>query len=208
MSTTVGREVAGAERSLGMADLSLGAADCEVVGQGVLAQPVAALSSVAFVVVAGWLAWTVRGLAPRQRLAAWVVAGPLALVGLGSIGYHGPQAPGAQLLHDASVVLVLLAAVRVPAARALRRSPVLTPASRPWLVVAGVAAAVALPAYLLGRTGGVLCSPESVLQLHAVWHVAAAVTVGAWGRALWPDPSADRATGGSVRRRQEVRATS
>ena len=190
------------------ADRSLGLADCEVIGQGLLAQPVAALSSLAFLVVAGWLAWQVRALPRPARLAAWAYAGLLALVGLGSIAYHGPQVSSAELLHDAPVVPLLLLAVLVPTTRALRRSRVLRAGSRPCLVVGGVAAAVALVAYPLGRTGSALCSPESVLQMHAVWHVAAAVALGAWGRALWPDPSRGRATAGLVRRPQDVGATS
>ena len=74
-------------------------------------------------------------------------------------------------------------------------------------VQATVATTVALVAYPLGLTGSALCSPESVLQMHAVWHVAAAVALAAWGRALWPDPSRGRATTGLVRR-PDVGATS
>ena len=220
MSTTVGRGVAGgeadeaadgvagAERPLSAADGPLGLADCEAIGQGLLAQPVAALSSVAFVVVGGWLAWTVRGLPSRPRLGAWVYAALLALVGLGSVAYHGLQVSGAELLHDAPVALLLLLAILVPASRAVRRDRVLRAGSRPWLVVGGMAAAVALVAYPLGRTGSVLCAPESGVQMHAVWHSAAALALGAWGRALWPGPSGARATAGAVRRRQDVGATS
>lgn len=199
MSST--RAGSGADRSLGMAD-------CEIVGQGALAQPVAALSSVAFVVVAGWLVWKVRAIPERQRPAAWAYAVLLALVGLGSIAYHGPQVSRAELLHDAPVVALLLLAVLVPTTRALRWGHVLREGSHRCLVVGGVATAIALVSYPLGRTGSALCSPESVLQMHAVWHLAAAVALGAWGRALWPGPSRDRATEGLVRRRQDVDATS
>ncbi len=38
-------------------------------------------------------------------------------------------------------------------------------------------AAVAATAFLVGRTGGALCRPESVFQWHAVWHVLAAVAM-------------------------------
>jgi hypothetical protein len=36
---------------------------------------------------------------------------------------------------------------------------------------------------VLGRTGGALCSPESLLQGHALWHVLTAVAIAAWAYA-------------------------
>lgn len=47
-------------------------------------------------------------------------------------------------------------------------------------VIAPVAAVGGL-AHLFGRTGGPLCTPDSVLQPHAVWHLSTAATV--WFRA-------------------------
>jgi hypothetical protein len=38
---------------------------------------------------------------------------------------------------------------------------------------------------LLGRTGGALCSPDSPFQGHALWHVFAAIALGAWGIAAF-----------------------
>jgi hypothetical protein len=43
----------------------------------------------------------------------------------------------------------------------------------PPLAVAALATGLAL--YVLGRTNGPLCSPSSLVQLHAGWHVATAV---------------------------------
>jgi hypothetical protein len=42
------------------------------------------------------------------------------------------------------------------------------------------ALAVGVPAYLLGRTGGPLCRPDSLLQPHALWHLMTAVAMTAW----------------------------
>jgi len=42
------------------------------------------------------------------------------------------------------------------------------------------ALAVGVPAYLLGRTGGPLCRPDSLLQPHALWHLLTAVAMAAW----------------------------
>ncbi len=35
--------------------------------------------------------------------------------------------------------------------------------------------------FALSRTGGPLCDPESLVQGHAVWHLATAVALGLWG---------------------------
>ena len=52
-----------------------------------------------------------------------------------------------------------------------------------------VALALGATAFLVGRTGAWLCSPESVFQWHAVWHVLAAAAMGlyAYG-AIEPHP--------------------
>ncbi|MEW6058607.1 MAG: hypothetical protein AB1551_00430 [Actinomycetota bacterium] len=52
-----------------------------------------------------------------------------------------------------------------------------------------VALALGATAFLVGRTGGWLCRPESVFQWHAVWHVLAAAAMGlyAYG-AMAPHP--------------------
>ena len=59
---------------------------------------------------------------------------------------------------------------------------------------------VGLFASWLGRTGSVLCRPESALQLHALWHVVMAVATVWWVEcAIISTPGADatRACGGT-----------
>ena len=41
----------------------------------------------------------------------------------------------------------------------------------------------------LGRTGALLCAPDSMLQAHAVWHVLAAIGVVAFARAAYGVPT-------------------
>ena len=140
----------------------MGGADCELVGEGWLAQPVNAWSSLAYVVAAGFVA------SRRRDALALLGAAALVLVGVGSVAYHGPQPGWAEGVHDASIVGLLAAVVLAVAGR--RRRP-------PPLAVAALVAGAAL--YVLGRTDGPLCSPSSVLQLHAGWHVATAVAAAA-----------------------------
>lgn len=151
-----------------------------------LAQPVAALSSTAYVVVGAVLAWTWRDLAAGERRWAQLYAGLLVLVGIGSIAYHGPQGPGAQALHDLPIVGLVGVGVGVMVMRPLRQRRAVRRGVRRHLLVAGLAGGTAVVAYALGRTGSPLCDPESPLQAHALWHLAGAVALGMWGAALWP----------------------
>lgn len=41
--------------------------------------------------------------------------------------------------------------------------------------------AIGATAHVLGRTGGPLCAPDSILQPHAFWHLTTATTL--WLRA-------------------------
>lgn len=157
--------------------LALGASDCEALHAGLLGQPANSLSSLAY--VAGG-AYVLR----RGGLAGPALA--LGAVGIGSVLYHGPMPPGAEALHDGTIVALLAGAAAVAwRRRSLPRPP----------AVAVVALAAGVVVNLLTRTGAPLCSPGSLAQGHAGWHVLTAVAAAAWlGR--WPRPEvlADRAT--------------
>ena len=143
--------------------LALGASDCEALHDGWLGQPVNALSSVAYVVAGAYVLW--RG-GPRASALALGLVG----VGVGSVLYHGPMPPGAEVAHDGSIVAL---AVAVPLG--WRRRPLRWP---PTAVLVTGAAAIAVN--LLTRTGAPLCRPSSLLQGHAVWHVLTAVVIALW----------------------------
>jgi hypothetical protein len=187
--------------------VAMGGSDCEMIREGWLAQPANAWSSVAYLAGATYVL-------ARHRLArGWtappvaVGAGSLAVVGLGSFLYHGPQPAWGEAAHDvgitallvaliglrasrgahtailAAVALVATAAapsplvhgtlgalVAVAALRGQRRGP-----RRPDAVVAAVAVGVAGLLFLVGRTGGPLCSPSSLAQPHAGWHILTAI---------------------------------
>jgi hypothetical protein len=164
---------------------ALGASDCEAIHGGWLAQPAATLSSAAFLAAAAWLACRLpaRG---AGRVAAVAYAGLVAMVGVGSVDYHGPQSAAAAELHDIPVTAALGYAIVVPAVRLLRGRRPIDALSPRTLPVAAMAITVAGAAYLLGRTDGPLCMPDSLWQPHALWHSGAAVAMAAWGTALWP----------------------
>ena len=84
----------------------IGESDCEALGDGVLAQPVNAVSSGIYLVVGLVL---VARAAPRQtaeRVTQILYGLAVASVGIGSIAFHGPQPPGARLLHDLTIAAV------------------------------------------------------------------------------------------------------
>ena len=84
------------------------AADCELLVDGFLAQPVNSLSSLAFVLVGVWVAVLVRYHSGAQQRLALAVGGGLALVGIGSVAFHGPGGPTADWIHDGSITALLV----------------------------------------------------------------------------------------------------
>lgn len=159
--------------------LALGGSDCEALRDGWLGQPANTVSSLAYV-VAG--AYVLRRGGPRAPALA------LASVGVGSVLYHGPMPPGAELVHDGSIValgaVILLTGWRRP----LR-----------WPPVAALGAAIVVN--LLTRTDAPLCRPDSLLQGHGAWHVLTAIAVASWfapRRASSPGGPAGGSRGGDT----------
>jgi hypothetical protein len=135
--------------------------DCEAISAGLTDQPVNAVSSLAFVVAAGWMV-----LCERRPLRAAATAA----VGLGSVWFHGDvDSSAARWMHDGSLVALAVAAMLV----AVRR-PVIA-----WrrLAAAAVVAIVGVVVHGATRTGRSWCDPNALLQGHALWHVLAAVAL-------------------------------
>lgn len=178
------------------------AVDCERIGEGLLAQPINASTSLIFVAAA-----IVVVMWNGDR---WVAAA-MAATGIGSFLFHGPLAPGGDWAHDVTLAWLLL----VVAGHGRRWRPITTApglagiALLLWpfgnlgdaLTVALFAAAAMLalatdrsrstlmPFALLavsaivgrlGATGGPLCDPDSLAQPHGLWHVGAALAVTWW----------------------------
>lgn len=117
----------------------IGASDCEALGGGLLAQPVNALSSLAYVVVGVLVVVRARQLdSPAARRVSAVLAVLLVAVGVGSVIFHGPQPTGARVLHDLPILLTVILMVAHDAALLAGRT------AWPWVEfgAASVAAAV------------------------------------------------------------------
>ncbi len=109
----------------------LGGSDCELIGGGMLAQPVNALTSLAFwavgLLIIRW-AFAVKG---RERAVRGVFGLLLILTGLGSFLFHGTQGQGSQFVHDASFLVAIWFVASTNIARACRSDSVLG-----WVVFA------------------------------------------------------------------------
>jgi hypothetical protein len=164
------------------APASFGHSDCERIVGGALAQPVLAVTSLAYV-VAGMavLSWAVRVRAPLAGAAG--VA--LVAVGAGSFAYHGPQPSWAELAHDWPIVAVG-AVYFAGLAQSVRRQQ-----WSAWATPAGVFA-LGLAAYAAGRSGSPLCRPDSLWQYHGVSHVLSGCLLAARAMARRPPVSVDQ----------------
>jgi heme A synthase len=156
----------------------MGASDCERIGQGLLAQPVNALTSLAFVVAGLWIVYRALG-SPKGRARMVLFGTAVVSVGVGSVLYHGPQPAAAQFMHDGTIAIVVTGV----AALELTRSRRGIQRDRDGYLLALAALLLGAVAFTLGRTNSPLCSPGAVPQLHGLWHVLAALALGAYARA-------------------------
>ncbi len=155
---------------------SFGHSDCERIVSDVLAQPVLAITSLAYVAAGlAVLSWAARVRAPLAGAAGLV----LVAVGVGSFIFHGPQPSWAGPAHDWPIIAVAVV-YAVSLARSGRRQLRLI-----WAPAGGVFA-LALAAYAAGRTGSPLCRPDSWWQYHGAWHVLSAAAAGWAARAMAP----------------------
>ena len=156
------------------AENRIGCSDCERIRDGWLAQPVNALTSLAFVGAAGVVLARTWGPAAERHGEVLAYGTVLALVGAGSVAFHGPQPRGARLMHDLPIPVLIGLAAGTPLVRRRRgRSPAPGWSPLRGATVLTLALAAGL-AYSGGRTGAPTCDPDSPLQLHGAWHVLSA----------------------------------
>lgn len=157
-------------------DDRIGASDCERLRPGPLAQPVNAVTSLAYVAGAGVVAARLGRSAQGPARDVLAYAATLALVGLGSVAFHGPQPRGARAMHDLPVYALAGLVAGTPVVRlAQGRGAVPGWSARRGVLAAGLAV-LSAAAYAGGRTGAPTCDPDSPLQLHGAWHVGSAAT--------------------------------
>jgi peptidoglycan/LPS O-acetylase OafA/YrhL len=158
------------------ASTGFGHSDCERIVGGALAQPVLAVTSLAYVAAGiAALCWAMRVRAPLTGTAG----AALVAVGGGSVIFHGPQPSWAGLAHDWPIFAAgaVYAAGLARSRRPQRRSA--------WAAAAGVFT-LGVAAYAAGRSGSPFCRPDSLWQYHGAWHVLSAAALGWAARAMAP----------------------
>lgn len=176
--------------------------DCELVGPGLLGQPINTLTTLPFLLLGAWLASNDR--------SRWVGVALMA-TGAGSFLFHGPMPAWGDWAHDFTLAWLVTTIgglhtrwerwSRVPALVALAVIFAVFPGAadplaaaltvivggsilvrRPPMAELMPLGLLAVTAILgrLGSTGGPLCDPSSIWQLHGMWHVGAAVAVTWW----------------------------
>ena len=176
-----------------MNDEPLGLADCEALGNGWLAQPAGAVSSLAFLVAAVFAGLALRRAPGHTAGTAWLAVGLLAAIGVGSFDYHGWQSAAALWLHDGPIALLLALLALTLGERLWRRHYFFLAATRGRVVTLLVLLLIGGIAYLLGRTGSAGCDPNSWWQWHALWHAIIAAVLGlvivmTWGGPIPAEP--------------------
>lgn len=173
-----------------------------MIGAGILGQPVNALTSLALLMAGLWvlripkMRWVAVGLM-LTGLGSFVFHGPMPAWGewahdvtlawlialIGGVGTRWEQWSRLPTLGALGALFALAPITADPVAVGLTVIVIgsLLLRDRGWkslgpLALLGVSGIVGR----LGATGGPLCDPESALQMHAIWHVGAAIAVAWW----------------------------
>jgi hypothetical protein len=146
-----------------------------------LAHDLSILAVLAFVVVFDMA--TIYSWSPARLWSAFV--GLVAVLGVITA-----MAPDIAIGAGAPLVVVAVITEIVIYRRGLRGAGVKTRTVRLYGIIASVAVVGGL-ANVLGKTGGPLCDPDGLLQLHALWHFLTAVAFGLWAFIGFPRADAD-----------------
>jgi hypothetical protein len=90
-----------------LAATTVGIGDCEAIRDGFLRQPANAISSLAFLFAAAWIAWRASKVR-SERAELLVLAAIVGANGIGSFGFHGPFGDSFRWFHDLSALSVPL----------------------------------------------------------------------------------------------------
>lgn len=110
--------------------IAIGESDCENIGSGFLAQPVNAVSSLAFVLFGTVVVVSTMKERGTERVNRLIVGTLMVATGIGSVMFHGPQGPASHFLHDATILLTMTAIITMNVAGLLHWRE-----KRVWLIL-------------------------------------------------------------------------
>jgi hypothetical protein len=120
-------------------------ADCEQVRDGLLAQPVNATSSLAYLAAGAAVLTQIGARGPGKRLRTAAFGTAITLNGLGSVLYHGWPHAWTHWVHDVAIVALLASPIAIDAGRFRRWSDGRVAAAIAALTAAGGLVLYALP---------------------------------------------------------------
>jgi hypothetical protein len=118
---------------------AIGESDCETIGDGILAQPANAVSSLSFAVFGIVVLFSMSGEEGAERSNRLIVGLLMIATGTGSVLFHGPQGSASHFLHDVTILLTMIGIVTMNVA-GLRRWR----EHRVWMILLVTAAAVSV----------------------------------------------------------------
>ncbi len=127
------------------------------------------LTTILFVAV-----MTLGGLKEWTNRRTWLVFG---IAAVGVVALVGLWPTGTNVIAGGAVALLVVTDMLARRAGALHTR---------WFAVAVVAMIFALFTFTVGRSGSPLCSPDSLIQGHALWHVLSASALWAYFEAVMP----------------------
>ena len=175
--------------SLWLAAATDGIGDCEAIRYGFLRQPSNAISSLAFLLAAVWIAWRATKV-PPERAELLVLAVIVAANGVGSFGIHGPSGTPFRWFHDLSALAIPLF-VAMHDAGLVRGTALQTRLVAIGIGVAVIGALLAVSPHLLvpfGFAGAVAAGLGELAAFRAGYRPrpghATRVQLAAWGLVL------------------------
>lgn len=164
----------------------IGESDCELLESGLLAQPVNAVSSLAYSLVGVALVFWAFRVSGHFRIIRITFGALMVTTGMGSVVFHGPQGWGSQFFHDITFLsaLLFLAVFNFTAAKSAKVPIAWMSFSTLWLTIAIllVASPGATNAVMVLAVVGIVVSDVVLFRNKARWtrwYLTALITAGA-----------------------------
>jgi hypothetical protein len=160
---------------------AIGETDCETIGSGILAQPVNAVSSLAFSVFGLVLLFSMSRYDGPERVNRLIIGILMIATGIGSVLFHGPQGSASHFLHDVTILLTMTAIVTMNVAGLLRWTE-----QRVWLILVGTALVISAVLLIWPSSTNVVAGIALVALVvqDVALHRAGSIRTGWWIAAI------------------------
>ena len=160
---------------------AIGETDCEAIGSGILAQPVNAVSSLAFSVFGLVILFSMSRFKGPERVNRLIIGILMIATGVGSVLFHGPQGAASHFLHDVTILLTMTAIVTMNVAGIKRWSE-----QRVWLILGGMAVVISVVLLIWPSSTNVVAGVALVVLVvqDVALHRSRSIRTGWWIMAI------------------------